>query len=153
MKLSRHPAQDEQHWNSMNFGSSFCCLKSVSWVDPKPQGRLYKGCHAGRIAPFDYGFYRFHERIEVIEWLGLDMSLPFDGRDGLRIQNKRQVLFIGRFENCWKNFFFFRHTLRTLFPYWCARSKIFIGANKSNFPPPQIQLLMSLSSVHSWNFN
>lgn len=36
---------------------AFVDLKSVSW-DPKPRGRLYKGCHAGRIAAFDYGgFY------------------------------------------------------------------------------------------------
>lgn len=77
---------------------AFVDLKSV-W-DPGPRGRLDKGCRVGRIAAFDYGFYRFHERIEVIEWPDLDTSLHFDRRDSPRIQNKRQVLFIGRFENC-----------------------------------------------------
>lgn len=46
----------QRRMSAMEFGErrvAFVDLKSVSW-DPESRERLYKGCHAERVAAFDY---------------------------------------------------------------------------------------------------
>lgn len=98
--------QGKRLWNPMNGEYSFCWSK-VSFVESQAWRTLIQ-----RMSCWKDSSLWLRRLLRTIlranwghRWSDLDMSLPFDGKGGSRIWDKREVLFIGRFENCRKFFF------------------------------------------------